>query len=83
MLTCKQTSVLVSLSYDRHLSWREWLGVRMHLMICSACASFKRQMDFLRVAVRRFVQKQVDDDEQVRLSAEALERIARKIDHYQ
>lgn len=83
MLSCQQTSLIVSQSYDRRLLWRERIGIRLHLMLCAACANFKRQMDFLRTALRSYAQQDLQYNEQVRISAEALERIARKIDHYQ
>jgi len=83
MLSCQQTSLIVSQSYDRRLLWRERIGMRLHLMLCAACANFKRQVDFLRKALRHYAQQELQDNEQVRLSAEALERIARKIDLYQ
>lgn len=83
MLTCKQTFLLNSQSSYRQLSWRERLGVRMHLAFCGACRRFRQQMNFLRRTAHRFSEEQVDADEQVRLSAEALERIARNLDRYE
>lgn len=83
MLTCKQTALLVSQSYDRRLSWRERWGMRLHLMVCNACTRFERQMQFLRQATRRFAQEHADTDEQVRLSTEAVERIARELDRHE
>jgi Putative zinc-finger len=82
MLTCKQASLLVSQSYDRRLSWRERLGVRIHLAICDACTQFTRQMDFLRKAMQRFRLEQVETVQPTRISAEALERIARYLDRH-
>jgi predicted anti-sigma-YlaC factor YlaD len=79
MLTCKQTARLVSLSYDKRLSWRERLGVRLHLLVCDACRNFGRQMRFLRAAARRFAREQPETDQRVRLSPEALERITRAL----
>jgi len=83
MLTCKQTFLLGMESNYRQLSWRERVGVRMHLAFCSACGRFRRQMEFIRNAARRFSRDQVDADEQTRLPAEALERIARELDRYE
>lgn len=77
MLTCKQTARLVSLSYDKRLSWRERLAVRLHLLVCDACRNFTRQMRFLREATRRFARQQPETDQLVRLSPEVLERITR------
>ena len=53
MLTCKEASRLVSQGLDRKLGFGERLRLRVHLLICDACANFRRQLDFLRKAVRR------------------------------
>ena len=79
MLTCKQTARLVSMSYDKRLSWRERLAVRLHLLVCDACRNFARQMRFLREVTRRFAREQPEIDRRVRLSPEALERITRAL----
>ena len=79
MLTCKQTARLVSMSYDKRLSWRERLAVRLHLLVCDACRNFARQMRFLREVTRRFAREQPEIDQRVRLSPEALERITRAL----
>jgi hypothetical protein len=52
MLSCKDVSHLVSQGLDRRLGWWERARVRLHLAICDGCTNFKRQMDFLRRAVR-------------------------------
>ncbi len=79
MLTCKQTARLVSLSHDKRLSWRERLGVRLHLLVCDACRNFRRQMLFLRDATRRFALEQPDTDNRLRLSPGAIDRITRAL----
>ena len=80
MLTCKETSLLVSQSYYRRLSWRERFGVRLHLVFCDACTHFRRQMDFLRRVIGRFTQKQDEIQKEVTLSIQARERIAHEIE---
>ncbi|MEK7206339.1 MAG: zf-HC2 domain-containing protein [Pseudomonadota bacterium] len=82
MLTCKQASQIISQSYDRRLSWQERWNLRIHLFICDACARFAKQMRFLHQAARRFAQGQIEADEQVRLSAEAADRIKRELDRH-
>ncbi len=77
MLNCKDVTHLVSQSLDRRLSWRERLGVRLHLMICDACARFARQMQFLRAAARRMAQR--DEPQTGALSEQARERIGRAL----
>ncbi len=83
MLTCKQASEIISQSYDRRLSWREQWNLRIHLFICDACARFARQMRFIRQAMLRFSQEQLEADEQIRLSAAAADRIKRKLGRHQ
>lgn len=53
MLTCKEVTHLLSDAQDRPLTLGERLSLRMHLLICTGCANFRRQMDFLRAACRR------------------------------
>mgnify|MGYP003526141018 CR=1 FL=1 len=54
MLSCKETSELVSRSLDERLSWSQRMAVRLHLMMCGACRHFTAQMGFLRRAARRY-----------------------------
>jgi hypothetical protein len=54
MLSCKDTSLLVTRALDEPLSWRQRLGVRLHLAMCGACRRFERQTAFLRRAARRY-----------------------------
>jgi hypothetical protein len=52
-LTCREASRLVSQGLDRKLGFGERLALRLHLMICDACTNFKKQVDFLRRAVKQ------------------------------
>ena len=54
MLSCKQASELMSQEQDRRLSLTERLALRLHVLICDACANYRRQMTVLRDACRRF-----------------------------
>ncbi len=54
MLSCKQATHIMSQQQDRTLSWRERLNLKMHLLLCSGCRQFDRQMDLIRQAIRRF-----------------------------
>jgi Putative zinc-finger len=53
MLNCREVSRLVSDSLDRKLGWSDWLGMRLHLMICENCRRFSRQLRVLRRILRR------------------------------
>jgi hypothetical protein len=52
-LTCEEVSHLVSQGLDRRLGFGERIALRFHLAICDRCASFKKQVAFLRKAVQR------------------------------
>lgn len=54
MLTCREATQLMSQELERPLSWAERLGLRVHVAICHGCNNFRRQMDFLRRACRRY-----------------------------
>ncbi len=76
MMSCKEISRLVSESFDRELSWRQRANVRLHLLMCSMCSRFRRQMRFLREASRILASGGADDlTDRVRLSSQARERI--------
>jgi hypothetical protein len=54
MPTCKEVHRLVSEAMDRDLPLTQRLRVRLHLLICTACSRFERQMALLRSALRSF-----------------------------
>ncbi len=75
MLTCKEAAARVSQSMDRQLSLGERFGLRLHLLICTACTRFKRQAEFLRRAARQYARRGADGAELLQLSAHARRRI--------
>lgn len=75
MLSCKQASQLLSQSLDRKLMRRELVGLRLHLMLCSMCRRFGRQIAGMRKMIRR-LRQQIEHDETVILPTEAKQRIA-------
>jgi predicted anti-sigma-YlaC factor YlaD len=54
VLTCEEIAKLVSESLDRDLSFPERVAVRFHLLYCRACARYRRQVAFLRNAMRAY-----------------------------
>ena len=54
MLSCKEVSVLLSQAQERRLGLGEWLGLKLHLVLCEGCANFRKQLDFIRAAIKRF-----------------------------
>ena len=77
MHSCKEVSRLVSESLDRDLSFRQRSSMRLHLLMCSMCSRFRRQMLFLRKAARSFGEASKNDElpASVQLSPEARTRI--------
>lgn len=81
MLNCKRTSVLVSQSLDRPLTWRERWAVRLHLLICVYCRRFAQQLQWMRRAMQGW-QLQVAEDSEVALSQDARDRITQQLDKF-
>lgn len=61
-LTCKQVSVLLSHDQDRPLGALERLRLEAHLRVCRGCENFRKQLDFLRRALRRHPALRDDQD---------------------
>lgn len=57
MLNCKQNSELLSQAMDRPITMREKIAMRMHLMMCSGCRNFEKQLEFIRKAAREMPRK--------------------------
>jgi hypothetical protein len=53
MLSCKDTSVLLSHAQDRPLGLRERILLKLHLLVCDGCTNFSRQLVLMRTAMRR------------------------------
>lgn len=77
MLSCKETTRTISEGLDRRLPLRWRIALRLHVMMCSACRAYKRQIEglnqllsgrFRRDHVSRFPQSQ-------RLSEETREKV--------
>lgn len=52
MLSCKETTRLLSQGEDRELAFGERLALRAHLAICNGCRNVKAQFGFLRLALK-------------------------------
>lgn len=63
MLTCKEVTRLLSEGQDRQLTVGERVRLEMHLLMCDGCGNFRKQLDFLRTACRRYVNFRSRDGE--------------------
>ena len=80
MLTCKDASKLMSQSFDRGLTLTEKVGIRFHLLICTACQKVHQQFTFLHNASKRLASEPVViPSTQPGLSPEAQERILKEL----
>ena len=61
MLSCKETTRLLSQGADRELAFGERVALRVHLAICKGCRNVNDQFRFLRQAVRELAR---DGDEE-------------------
>ena len=52
LLSCKETTRLLSQGADRELGIGERVALRLHLAICNGCRNVSAQFRFLRTAVR-------------------------------
>lgn len=54
MLSCKQATELMSQEQDRPLDFKERLGLRFHVAMCTGCRNFRKQMTFLHEACAHY-----------------------------
>lgn len=62
MMKCKEVTHLLSEAQDRKLVVGERIQVAMHLLMCEGCTNFRKQIDFLRLASRRYAAGPGDDE---------------------
>ena len=62
MLSCKEVVARADDYVDRQLSWREKLAVRLHLLLCSYCRRYVRQLRLLIAALRRRGRAATDEE---------------------
>lgn len=76
LLMCKEAARLISDAYQRPLSLRERIALRVHLCTCQACRNFKGQMHLVTEAARRLWQAPAEQFAGLRLSDKARQRLA-------
>ena len=79
-LACEESTRLVSESLDRDLPWGERWAVRLHAVCCRSCTRYRKQIELLREALRRYGS---DTDSpafsEASLSADAREKMIRAL----
>ena len=56
-LSCKEASRLLSEARERKLGPGEQLALSLHLKVCAGCENFRKQLDFMSAAMRRFLRR--------------------------
>lgn len=56
MLKCKEVTELCSQEMERPLQWGQSLSLRTHVMMCSGCSNFRKQMTVLRDIARAYAE---------------------------
>jgi hypothetical protein len=51
---CREVTALVLAGQERGLGWAERVAVRLHMLMCSACPRFARQVTLMREAMPRW-----------------------------
>ena len=57
MLNCKQATALMSQCIDKKLGPLQKINLRFHLMMCSGCRNYNKQMMFLCKSCEQFPQQ--------------------------
>ena len=71
---CKQATYLNEKKREGKLSFAEGLGLSIHLLYCSFCKLFFKQMEFLEKQAKRF------DERKYQMSAEKKGALQKAID---
>lgn len=54
MLSCKEVSRVLSEARERRLGLWERISLKLHLMMCGGCTNFRKHLDFITIAMRRY-----------------------------
>lgn len=71
MLSCKRVTELCSQELERPLGLGEQVSLRLHLLACTGCANFRKQMKTLREAMQAYAQGRAPGDADSSLDADA------------
>lgn len=56
MLSCKEVTAVCSAEMERPLKWGEKVSLRTHLMMCTGCSHYRRQMKALRQVMQAYAE---------------------------
>ncbi|MDA1274552.1 MAG: zf-HC2 domain-containing protein [Verrucomicrobia bacterium] len=79
MPSCKEISELVSASMDGNLPMRRRLSIRFHILMCSFCRRYEKQLLLLRIGTKHYAEPD-ENPVEASLSAAASERLKRALE---
>ncbi len=50
---CRDMTALISASLDQRLPWSQRWAFRLHILYCTSCRRYRRQVEALRAGLRR------------------------------
>lgn len=65
MLSCKEVTQVCSDEMERPLRLGEQVSLRAHLMMCTGCTNYRRQLKLLRQAMQVYAQGKATPDNPV------------------
>lgn len=74
MLSCQQATALAAQGFDTPLSLSQRMQLKLHLLVCSRCRQFCKQLSFLHLAWQKS-----DQQQNIRLSDPSRARIAARL----
>lgn len=80
MLTCAEATRLASDALDRPLTGPQRLRLRVHLLLCSACRKFAKQLHWLQAASAHYTDHPEFSAAEPTLSDAARQRIQSALD---
>ena len=54
MMNCKHATKLMSQERDSSLSIKQQIELRFHMMMCSGCRNYNKQMAFIRKTMQQY-----------------------------
>ena len=75
MFKCSDISLLVSRSMDEKLDLKTRIGIRLHLIVCHLCNSYRKQLLIIRKAVSKLESLEESEPEVTPLPDGAAQRI--------
>lgn len=76
---CREVTRLISLAMDQPLTWRRRLAVRLHVMICTWCKRYQRQLDLMRRMAHSTSIAEMPINAAAKLPSGARERISKAL----